>query len=190
MKPYSRLALLFALQVFVLVLMVADRQWTLASGTRVVLETEPLDPRSLFSGDYVNLRYKVSHLPLPADTPELRRHDTVYVTLEKAEPYWRPVAVHRAMPAVTSDRAILRGEIMYVGSGSWDRSRREPVEGRYAELRYGVETYFVPENEGRDIERPVPGENVSVRIAIDAHGRAAIQALLVNGKEKYVEQLF
>jgi uncharacterized membrane-anchored protein len=187
-----RLALLFALQAAALVLMVADRQWTLAHGTRVVLETEPVDPRSLFSGDYVRLQYKVSRLPLPGPgtASGFDRHDDVYVVLKKGEPYWEPVSVHAERPAAIADHVILRGTIDHVSRGPQDRSKRPPVEGWYAHIRYGIEAYFVPENEGRAIERPAPGETIAIRAAVDARGRAAIHGLLINGREKYVERLF
>jgi uncharacterized membrane-anchored protein len=108
---FSRsLTLLFALQALALVFMIAERQWMLAHGARVVLETESVDPRSLFSGDYVRLRYKLSRLPLPESSAvvNLHRHDNVYVILKQGEPYWEPVSVHAEMPAASPDHVILR----------------------------------------------------------------------------------
>lgn len=186
------LMFVFAFQALVLICMIADRQWTLASGTPVVLDTAPVDPRSLFSGDYVMLRYGVSRLRLDGPDSvggerEFRRHDPVYVLLRRGEPYWRAVSVHATMPAASPEQVVLRGEVIRIGT---DRSARRPVEARYLDVRYGIESYFVPEGEGRAIERPAPGETVSVRVAVDARGRAAIQALLIDGRERYVERVF
>ena len=184
-----RLAALFAVQALALIYMIADRQWTLALGTPVVLATQPVDPRSLFSGDYVRLRYDISRLELAAlgGEHEFRRFDLVYVRLRRGELAWQPVSVHAAMPVAVPEQVVVRGEV--IGT-SPDRISSAPVEQRYLEVRYGIESYFVPEGTGRAIERPAAGETVSIRVAVDARGRAAIQALLVNGKERYVEQLF
>jgi uncharacterized membrane-anchored protein len=57
-------------------------------------------------------------------------------------------------------------------------------------VRYGIENYFVPEGEGRDLERPKPGEKVSTRVAVDRFGNAGIKAVLVNGQPRYTETLF
>jgi uncharacterized membrane-anchored protein len=188
-----RLVLLFAVQALALVYMIADRQWTLARGTPVVLATRPVDPRSLFSGDYVRLRYEISRLELAGlgGEREFRRLDPVYVLLRRAAPGWQPVSVHKAMPAErNADQAVVRGEVVGIGRATADRTAAAPVEQRYLEVRYGIESYFVPEGAGRAIGRPGAAETVSMRIAVDARGRAAIQALLVDGKERYVERLF
>jgi uncharacterized membrane-anchored protein len=186
-----RLAVLFAVQALALIYMIADRQWTLARGTPVVLATQPVDPRSLFSGDYVRLRYDISRLDLAAlGGGQFRRFDPVYVLLRRGEPAWQPVSLHAAMPAAAPGQAVVRGEVVRVGGPSPDRISSAPVEPRYLDVRYGIESYFVPEGTGGAIERPAAGATVSVRVAVDARGRAAIQALLVNGKERYVERLF
>jgi hypothetical protein len=57
-------------------------------------------------------------------------------------------------------------------------------------VRYGIENYFVPEGEGRALERPKPNEKVTIQVAVDRYGRAGIQAVLVNGQPRYVERLF
>jgi len=191
MKPSTRLAFLFVLQALALAFIIADRQWTLASGARVVLETEPVDPRSLFSGDYVRLRYKISRLAIPESSTArgLGKHDDIYVVLAPGDPYWQPVSMHAAMPVAAPGRIVLRGEVEHAG-GAPDKLRRVPVEEWHVSVRYGIESYFVPESEGRTIERPAPDEKVSIRVAVDTRGRAAIQALLVNGREKYIERLF
>jgi hypothetical protein len=61
----------------------SGEQWTLETGVPVLLETQPIDPRSLFRGDYVRLNYTVSDLDLDvlSGEDEFRRHDDVYVVL-------------------------------------------------------------------------------------------------------------
>ena len=61
MRSTFGLLLAVVIQTGVLVAMVAMKQWTLTTGTPVVLETKPVDPRSLFRGDYVRLNYAISN---------------------------------------------------------------------------------------------------------------------------------
>lgn len=56
-------------------------------------------------------------------------------------------------------------------------------------VRYGIESDFVQEREGRALERPSVAQRVNLRIAVDRFGNAAIQAMLVNGQERYAESL-
>lgn len=185
----SRLLIIVVLQTLVLAGMIAKRQWTLASGTPVVLETQPIDPRSLFRGDYVTFNYDISRLRLDEleGDDEFRQHDTIYVALEPGTPYWRARAVYRAAPA---GQLALRGRVQYVSEHWWNAETQTSEEVRHVSVRYGIEDYFVPEGEGRVLERPVPGEVVSLRIAVDRFGNGAIQALLINGVERYRETLF
>ncbi len=185
-----RLAAVFAIQALVLVYMLVDRHWLREAGRPIVLETLPIDPRSLFSGDHVRLNYSINHLSLDKieGDKEFRAHQTVYVVLRRAEPYWEVVSIHTSAPkflsASSAEQVMLRGEVVQANA------QRRLIDTRVVHVRYGIEAYFIPEGEGRTIERPAPGETVSMRVAVDAGGRAAIQALLVNGNERFAEQLF
>ena len=64
MKLWTKIALLVLVQIGALVAMIANKQWTLNTGTPVLLQTAPVDPRSLFMGDYARLAYSISQLPL------------------------------------------------------------------------------------------------------------------------------
>jgi uncharacterized membrane-anchored protein len=212
-----RLVLLFALQAVALAAMIADRQWTLNTGTPVVLETVPVDPRSLFMGDYARLSYRISRIrldsvkvegwpetkalprtpaepivpgvPAPAATA-FQRHETVWVGLQPEGPYWTARSLHRDRRQVPAGLVALRGEVEYFSTHDWDEESRKSVERPVVQLRYGIEQYFVPEGTGRAIERPAGGEKVSVRVAIDSRGKAGIAALLLDGRERYRETLF
>lgn len=124
--------------------------------------------------------------------PESRRAilDAVYLVLQPGAPYWTPVSVHRARPAAAPGQAVIRGEVQHTGDRFWDPAARREVQAGFIQVRYGIENYFVPEGEGRDLERPRPGETVSLRVAVDRFGRAGIQAVLVNGEPRYRERLW
>jgi uncharacterized membrane-anchored protein len=184
MKYPLRLAVVVALQTLALVAMVAMKQWTLQTGVPVLLETEPVDPRSLFRGDYVTLSYAISNLEQGAlaGDDDFERHDPVHVLLREDTPYWQPVSLHRERPEVPPGQVAIKGEVLY-SSHMVDGARSTTV-------RYGIENYFVPEGEGRALERPEEDEEVSILVAVDRYGNAGIKAVLVNGEVHYEERLF
>lgn len=189
MSIRSRLALVVVLQTLALFAMVAMKQWTLATGMPVLLETEPIDPRSLFRGDYVRLGYAIGSLQRET-FPEFGAfglHDTVYVVLQEAEPYWQPVSLHRERPEVQAGEVAIKGEVTRVGD-VYDVEAEEFRPG--IALRFGIENYFVPEGEGWALERPAEGEEVAILVAVDRYGNAGIKAVLVNGEIRYEERLF
>jgi uncharacterized membrane-anchored protein len=189
MKKYRLPLLAFVVlaQTAALVTMVALKQRTLITGTPVLLETAPVDPRSLFRGDYVILNYAISVLneeQFPA-VSEFNRHDPVYVLLRRGGNYWQPVSVHRERPEIPARHVAIRGTVQ----GNWGAWRDgERIEG--LNVRYGIESYFVPEGEGREIELPRNEGKVAILVAVDGDGAAAIKAVLIDGVVRYEEELF
>jgi uncharacterized membrane-anchored protein len=180
------LALVVVLQTAALIGMVGMKYRTLVTGTPILLETEPIDPRSLFRGDYVRLNYAISSLDYAEveGDKDFERHDRVFVTLREDGEYWKAVSIHHEMPAHGPGMVIIRGEAQY--SGVWiGGESREGIN-----IRYGIENYFVPEGEGMALERPAEGETVSIMVAVDEAGASAIKAVLVSGEARYEEKLF
>jgi len=186
-----RVALVVVLQTLALLAMVGLKQYTLSTGVPVVLKTEPIDPRSLFSGDYVRLNYAISQLALErlAGDDAFERGDTAYVLVRQGDEYWEPVSVHGRMPDAPAGQVAIKGRVEYVNEFMWQGAGRPAVPGKTIAVKYGIENYFVPEGEGRALERPKPGETVSIRVVVDKYGNPGIKAVLVNGKERYVEKV-
>ncbi len=187
-----RIGLIVLLQTLLLAGMVAIKQWTLNTGTPILLETQPVDPRSLFRGDYVHLNYSINTIKLgevPGDD-QFRRHDPVYVTLKLGSRYWEPVSVHKAPPAAAPGLVVLKGEAEYTSDSLWDPQTRSTKRQRILRVHYGIEDYFVPEGAGRALETRRDGKRIDLRIAVDRYGNAGIQAVLVDGEPRYVETLF
>lgn len=180
------LVLVVVLQTAALAGMVAIKHRTLTTGIPIVLETEPVDPRSLFRGDYVRLNYAIGSLKYSevGGDRDFERHDSVYVVLRKAENFWKPVSMHHERPVTEADSVIIRGEVQ--GTNIWDSGTRHAG----VRVRYGIENYFVPEGQGRALERPAQGEVVTILVAVDSRGDSAIKAVLVNGEPRYEEKLF
>jgi uncharacterized membrane-anchored protein len=77
-------------------------------------------------------------------------------------------------------RGRLAGPCVMISRGGCDNVR----------VNYGIESYFVPEGEGRDIEAARNRRKVAIVAAVAPSGRAAIKRLLIDGKPAYDEPWF
>lgn len=153
--------LLFAVvtaQVVGLVVFAGVRQVAISQGREVVLQTVPVDPRSLLQGDYAILDYEIAerHAYL-RDRPV---GTIIYVVLEECGDVWCGAEQSARRPEYPD--VYIRGQV---------NSR-----GR---LDFGIGTYFVPEGTGHVIEG---AQDVKVVVALDERGNAAIKRVLVDGK--------
>lgn len=201
MSKMNRFALgLLALAIFQTLFlgwMIAGRLALLNSATVVRLATEPVDPRDLFRGDYVTLNYEISRLKVAAlgAPDDLQTGDKVYVTLAPAGESWHAIAISRTMPEAANDKAVIRGRIIYVDRSeppsSPDDKKHHPCPScGEAAIHYGIESYFVPEGTGHDLEQARNERRIMVDVAIADDGEAAIKSLNLDGKPLYTEPLF
>jgi uncharacterized membrane-anchored protein len=190
MKTGLRIALIIVLQSIALIAMVGMKQYTLSTGTLIVLKTRPIDPRSLFRGDYVRLNYDISSLALNKleGDKDFQRGDTIYVVVHKDGEFWTAQAAYHRLPKTGPGQVAIKGEVKYAYGNCGANSQDKDCIS--AQVKYGVENYFVPEGEGRDLERPRSGEVVTIQLAVDRYGNAAIKAVLINGVARYVEKVF
>jgi uncharacterized membrane-anchored protein len=78
---------------------------------------------------------------------------------------------------------LIQGRVAYGAScGSTHRSFCEKLR-----IRYNLESYFVPEGEGRKLEQARNQKKVTVVAAVLPSGRAAIKRLLLDGEAVYDE---
>ena len=159
--------LVVALQMVVLLAMIGAKEVDLRTGMEVTLETVPVDPRSLFQGDYVILRYAIG-APRPAGSlprgwqgeGRPKPGTAVYVALREAGDIWAAGGYH--LDQRPDKPVVIRGVITNEG---W--------------LDFGIGTYFVPEGTGRAIER---AEDVRVKVVVAQDGGAVIKEVLVDGE--------
>lgn len=179
---WTAIAVVAAVQVAVLAWIVIDRVSLLASGREIVLDVVPFDPRSLFRGDYVILRYPISRVASSLVPDTIPRSGTVYVTLKQAPTgEWQVAGVG---PEATSDdpaSVVIRG---HINRRTWSGTQPETLP-----VSYGIESYFVPEGKGRDLEKVVRDRKLSVIVAVGRRGDAAIKGLVVDGQKVYDEPL-
>ena len=161
MKPWVRTAFwaIVAAQLVFLVGFIGVREVALRTGTEVVLQTVPVDPRSLMQGDYAILDYEISRLPDWMD--ELSVGSTVYVVLQEERDVW-------TSSAYSEERSHIAGEVFI--KGRIDRT---------GHADFGIGTYFVPEGTGHIIER---AQDVKMVVIFDEDGNAVIKDVLVDGE--------
>jgi len=184
------LALVALVQSGALFKMVYDRDRLLKDGREIVLPVHPLDPRDLFRGDYVTLGYDITLLDkssLPPDTnlDALHVNDNVFVTLSPdASRSWKITGISLSQPR-PSDAAdvVLKGRIQSLWRAAHDSDVR-------LNLRYGIESYFVPEGTGRALEEKVRERKIEAIVAVDTGGNAALKGLIIDGERHVDPPLF
>lgn len=78
---------LIVLQIAFLLFMIGSNAHILKTGTKVLLETVPVDPHDIFRGEYARLGYKISTVELP-ESSSLKEGSIVYVSLIKGNKFW------------------------------------------------------------------------------------------------------
>jgi len=175
------IAAVAAVQAAVLGWMIWERVHLLSTGREVVLEVIPVDPRSLFQGDYVALGYDISRVPVTEG--KVHRGATIYVTLQKTGDRWHPLTASRKKPeSLAADQAVIKGRVL----GAAPPTATAPAQ---ANVQYGIEDFFVPEGTGLELEKLVGQKKLDALIAIDGDGNAGIKGLMVEGQRVYEEPL-
>ena len=204
------IALVAGIQTAVLGYMVGERITVLKTGKEIVLPVVPVDPRSLFRGDYVILSYDISRIPGELVREDLARGDELFVTIERLpDEKYKATAVSKRHPGkVSTDQVVLQGWLHYAPvNASFDNPRsptgqstaiahpdpRPVVVSRppsYIHVRYGLESYFVQEGTGTKLEYIAIDAKLAAIVAVDRNGKSAIKGLVLDGKRVYDEPLF
>ncbi len=148
---------------------IAFKEFTLQTGDEILLKTQPVDPRDLFRGDYVILRYDISTIntgTLTYQGSDFKENDKVYVLLN--------VDDNRIGTLANIDKNKPSENFFIEGTVKSASNTRLNVE-------YGIESYFVPEGKGKEIERNLG--NIYTKIAVDDFGNAVIKSLVLDGKD-------
>ncbi|MDP2653452.1 MAG: GDYXXLXY domain-containing protein [Candidatus Omnitrophota bacterium] len=149
---------------------ILSKESVLRSGQEVLLKTVPVDPRDLFRGDYVILRYEISAI-------DLNSVRSVYESLNDAVGKKVYVALDMENGRGKAGGLFLKPP----AEGLFIQGTLKSARDNQLLVEYGIESYFVPEGKGREIERH-RGKNLDVVASVDRSGRAAIKALLVDGQ--------
>ena len=178
MKTYQKILfpVIVAAQIAVLGFMITKQELLLTHGTKVMLKCQPIDPRSLFSGDYVILNYEISLIgeniisKSGIKSPNELENKEIFVAL-KVKPdskYYEAAAISLNIDELKKNYPlIIRGRVEYASNT--------------LQIKYGVESYFVPQKEGTIIEESL--KDVSVEVSVSEKGESAISKLFIRDKE-------
>lgn len=182
-------ALLAVAQIGFLSWMIAGRAAILRHGQEVFLKVEPVDPRDLLRGDYVQLGYEITRIPvslitnLPANETAAKDGPIVVRLRKAADGYWSPVAAtfgSQPGPAESGDVDIL-GRV----EAGWNL-----FDEGFIGVEYGIERLYLPEGEGKAVENDMRRRSFGVRVALAEDGRAQIKALLDGQTVLFEEPLY
>ena len=170
-----------------LIALVEQRARILRGGTEVRLRTVPIDPRDLFRGDYVVLAYPISTVEAGIGGQDLRRGEPVFVTLQRdGEGFARATGVSRNWPRAGGDGLVIAGRVTSTSACTLNADGTTDCSGRRLRVAYGLESYFVPQGQGKAIEF-TDKARIEVVAAVSSSGEAAIKRLLIDGKPLYAE---
>jgi uncharacterized membrane-anchored protein/uncharacterized membrane protein len=144
------IAVVVVLQLAMLGAQIGRSEKLLAEGQSIKLELAPIDPRSLLQGDYVRLRFDISEPPAQWENEhDYRTKISVVLTPDTN-------GVYRLKSARKPGEVLQQGEVA--------------INGRYEHSRiiYGLESYFVPEGTGLEVERTAKYAEVKVAASGDA----------------------
>lgn len=205
MKNFGRFGVavlvLAVLQTIILAWLINGRISILGSKDVVTLKSEPVDPRDLFRGDYVVLSYAISRLALDGlrGDKDFQQGDTIYVEISPRRDTWLAEGAWHKAPTPTPGNKVIRGHVTSVMKNaghvrptpsSRDIEETPCPDCAMLNVSYGVESYFVPEGQGRQLEQERNAHALSVDIAIARNGEAAIKGIRLDGDLLYQEPLF
>lgn len=138
------------------------------SGKQVILQTRPVDPYDIMSGYYVTLSYEVERTELKP--PEGGNDGLVFLVLQKnaeGRP-WTPVEIRLEPGELSTNQAALMAF----------------REGGYLDFP-GIKKLFLSEKQSKEVERLMEEAEgkALVYLWVDATGNAAVQKLMVGGRE-------
>lgn len=143
-----------------------------SGGTEITLRTLPVDPRSVFRGDYVVLGYEagsdVPYAQLAGEDDEIS--ESAYIILERRGDVYERVGVSVTKPDLAEGQVCLHGVTQnFFG----DNSR--PVTMTFPDIAQ----YFVEEDLGRELESARNAHRLMVNVSVSPSCMAVIKGVIL-----------
>jgi uncharacterized membrane-anchored protein len=172
MKFWLLLAVI-VVQVAVLIGEYLGAVYPLWTGQEVKLKTVPVDPRSLFRGNYARLRYDIARIETEQDLPIARRDEVVYVALEAGEKSWHHMGISLQPP---DSGVFLRGRLQ----GKYPQAKGK-FEYRIA--YHNIEAYFAPREKAVALEQDLLHGGLAV-LMVASNGKATLKAVIPDESQR------
>lgn len=159
----TKFIIAIGIQLIILFAIIIFKSSVLIGGTEVLLKIEPIDPRDILRGDYVEFQYSnLSMIDLSLFNYSFpKENDKIYVSLRKNNKYWEAAGIAQEKPKTG---LFIKGTIYDIDSDE-------------ANIIYNIEEYFIPENTGINFNFN-QGEPY-VKVVIDKNGNAVLKQLYV-----------
>ncbi len=139
--------------------------WT---GKEIKLNTKPVDPRSLFRGNYALLKYDISEIDqqsLPTKN-KLRNGEKIYITLIAGEN--NIYQFSQASLKQPDNGTFLVGRIQ---NRSWSNA------SGYYSIKYGIEAFFAPKEKALALEKQLRNNAIAV-LMVASNGKARLKDVI------------
>lgn len=171
-RSLQLLVLCLALSGFLL-WMVWDNQQARSRGTEIILDMQPIDPRSLFRGHYVIIStplHQIEAKDFP-NSPEFRKGQKIFIALtQETKGDWVASSLHKQKPA--EEVVFIQGRIV--------RALGNANTLKYW-VSYNIESYFSDKKTALGLEKSVAENQMRVILSVDKNGKAVIRGLEING---------
>ena len=134
-------------------------------GTEIKVNTIPVDPRSMFRGNYARLRYEFSQIEMQhfSDTDKLREGEIVFISLKTDE---NGIYKFSSASLIKPNNGIfLQGRI--------ERHRWS----KEAHIKYGIEAFFAPKTKALELENKMRKGAIAV-LMVSSDGKARLKNIL------------
>ncbi len=175
MKQWLPVVVIVA-QVGLLGFMAGEREWVARTGTEILLRTAPIDPQDPMRGDYVRLDYEVAQVPrrLCRDGVE-----TWFDEAQRNRKQWRDRRVYAELQLLDEGIAeVVSLSAQEPPGGLYLRGRLAGFSGNSAQVRYGVEAFFMEQGTAREFENQLRREKLGVPVnalvAVGGNGLAVL----------------
>lgn len=142
--------------------------WT---GDEIRVKTIPVDPRSMFRGNYARLRYDFSRLPASAfpTITQLRTGQIVYVSLDLGRD---GLAKFKSLAFTQPVKGIfLRGRIH---TRSFPNASTASIR-----VRYGIEAFFAPKKKALALEKELQNGGIAI-LSVSSSGQARLKDVIAD----------
>jgi uncharacterized membrane-anchored protein len=140
--------------------------WT---GQEIKVKTIPVDPRSLFRGNYARLRYEFGRVDGKYFRGEeaLGTGDVIYVTLKPGDNGLYEFS--EAAQKKPTDKIFLRGRVI--------SAKLDDEEVTTYQVNYGIDAFFAPKEKALSLEKELQDGGIAV-LMVGKDGRARIKDII------------
>jgi len=149
------------LQLFVLIMEYTGAVYPLWTGQEITLKIIPIDPRSLFRGNYARLNYDISSIPKSVIEPteNIRWNEIIYIKLK---------------PGTDGVYQYDGASLSRPESGLFIRGRVSENSSEMTRVRFGIEAFFAPKEKALLLERELRSGGLA-KVMLANNGKAALR---------------